>query len=234
LNRFNKNSGILAGKSESGKIERDIVMKKLMLITALLALTATPSLATTSLGYWNEGDPGTTHQFWDFTPASVNPGNHNQFYPESEFNPNDPGKQVYAQTVLGTWDGISAITGNTIVLDLKINDYLNYNNYKYVWVNLGLTNGSVFADSLAAAAPGIDVAVTNLQGPGPGTGADFGFFVVPNPYFEDILINIHADSVTAPAILDWIHVDTICTIPEPATLLLLGLGTAMISRLRKK
>jgi hypothetical protein len=209
-------------------------MKKLMLIITLLALTATPALATTSLGYWNENDPGTTHQFWDFTPASVNPGNHNQFYPESEFNPNDDGKQVYVQTVLCTWDGISDVKGSTIIVDLKIDNYTNDNPYKYVWVSLGLTNGSVFAASLGATVPGVDVAVTDLQGPGPGTGANFGFFVRPNPYFEDILINIHADSVNAPAVLDWIHVDTICTVPEPATFLLLGLGTAMISRLRKK
>ena len=228
------------------EIERIIVMRKLMLITALLALMATPALAAPtinigdqSLGYWKEGDPGTTYQVWDFTPASQNPGNHNQFYPESEFNPNDNGKQVYAQTVLGTWDGISALkssvsTGNTIVLDLRINDYLNYNNYKYVWVDLGLTNGSVFDASVAAVAPGIDVAVTNLDEPAPhGIGTSFGFLIEPNPSYEDILINIHADSVNAPAVLDWIHVDTIC-IPEPATLLLLGLGTAMISRLRKK
>jgi hypothetical protein len=204
-----------------------------MLMTAVLALMATPALATTSLGYWNIGDPGTTHEFWDFTPASVNPGNSNQFYPENEFNPNDAGKQVYAQTALGTWDGTSDITGNTIVLDLKINDYLNYNNYKYVWVDLGLTNGSVVDASVAADAPGVDAIVTNLQGPGPGTGADFGFLIEPNPYFEDILINIHADSVNAPAVLNWIDVDTIC-VPEPATLLLIGLGTAMISRFRKK
>jgi hypothetical protein len=222
-------------------LRRKMIMKKLILIMALLALMATPALAAPtinigdqSLGYWKQGDPGTTYQVWDFTPASVNPGNHIEFYPESEFNPNDAGKQVYAQIALGTWDGISDITGNTIVLDLKINDYLNYNDYKYVWVNLGLTNGSVFNTSLAGTAPGVNVAVTNLQGPGPGTGANFGFLVKPNPYYEDILINIHADSVNAPAVLDWIHVDTICTTPEPATLLLFGLGTAMISRLRKK
>ena len=40
-----------------------------------------------SLGYWKEGDPGTTHEFWDFTPASQNPGNHIQFYPKANSIP---------------------------------------------------------------------------------------------------------------------------------------------------
>jgi hypothetical protein len=218
-------------------------MKRLILITALLALMATPALATLgpSLGYWNEGDPGTTHQFWDFTPASQNPIRLIQFYPESEFNPNDGGHQVFAQTILGTWNGQSALvsstsTGNMIIVDLKINNYPIGNPYDYIWVDLGLTSGSLVNASVTGSDPGIDVSVTNLEGPGPGTGADFGFLLRPNPYFEDILITIGGSS-GAPAVLDWIHVDTICTdnpdVPEPATLFLLTLGGLAVLRKKK-
>jgi hypothetical protein len=207
----------------------------LLLVVFCLCAGANVGLATLSLGWWNEGDAGTTHQYWDFTPNSRSPVNPVQFFPEEEFNPNDAGKQVFAQTFLGTYDGTSALTGAMIIVDLKINDYLRYNEYKEVWVDLGLASGSVTAATLAATSTGtgeVEFSVMELPGPGPRGTADFGFLVRPNPYFEDILIAITGSANGAPAVLDYIHVDTIC-IPEPATIGLLGLGALTLIRRKK-
>jgi hypothetical protein len=206
-------------------------LKYFLVVVFCLGVGTNVGLATLSLGSWNEGAAGSTHQVWDFTPPSRNPVNPIQFFPEAEFNPNDDGFQVFAQTVLGAWDGTSNLTGNRIIIALKIKNYLNDNDHKEVWVELGLTSGSVSGATLTGSGDGGRFSVIPLQGPGPSGAADFGFYVMPNPYLEDIVISMTGSATGADAVLDWIHVDTIC-IPEPMTIVLLGLGA--IAALRRR
>ena len=44
------------------------------MILMLLGVFSAQSFAVISLGWWEEDDPGTTHQFWDFLPDEVSAG----------------------------------------------------------------------------------------------------------------------------------------------------------------
>jgi hypothetical protein len=182
---------------------------------------ATPSLG----GWWNEGDIGSTHQLWDFTPGYIKASGFG-YTAVPEFVSNPYPNRVAATIFGGIWDGVTKITSSTgIYVDLEIPNYENPNEYKEIWVDIGdavATNVTVSAT---------DESSTNfdyLVLPGQGD-AEFGVRIWPNPYVEKIDFAI--STVGAPTVLDYIHVDTICA-PEPTTIALLGLGA--LSLLRRK
>ncbi len=201
------------------------MMKEIVRLGVLLCL-AGPVLAVPSLGSWEEGAPGSTHAFWDFTPGYVTgiPKDGYSARPEQLISP-DPLHVVMTVAPGSTWDGQTAFISSTYLsLNLEVPNYLELNMYKEIWVDLG--NNVVYPGDISLAATPTDIPFIIELLPGRGD-AEFGVRIWPNPYLEKIGIMLFPQG--GPIYLDYVHIDTIC-VPEPAMLAILGLGSILLRR----
>lgn len=195
----------------------------LLLVASCLCVWANVGLAAYSLGGWLKGTPGSTQEYWDFTPNYVGVSL-NGYTADPEIDNNPLPNRVNATILGGTYDGIGQFSGPAISVSLEIPNYEG-GLVKYIWVDLGYS-GTLLGPSVSAvnSAGGTTFDIAVLPGQG---DADFGIQITPNPDTEKISFVVIGG--VAPAVLDYVHVDTIC-IPEPVTFVLLGLGAIALRR----
>jgi len=216
-------------------------MKRLLFVALVYGLATVPSLGAPSLGFWEEGAQGTTHMVWDLEPTTVL-----EIIDDKSFDADTSNEASFPTGIVQTPIGVAIISStnltysngvfsspNPIEVHLKMNNFPNLNAFKEVWVD-AFGSGTVEpTGAIATHGPALSFTYELLAGPGPGTGADFGWRVQPNPFYEEIELSMVPAAAGALATLDGIHVDTICT-PAPGALLLASLGAAAVGWLRAR
>ena len=204
-------------------------------------------------GGWIRGEPGSTYQKFDMsTPIQgPNPANINEnpfgeptieiFEGEWEWGivPGPDG----GETTVDAWHCMSPDGGK---LKIRVPNDPQNNPLKKIYIQITttkypsgvtvvggdaagntFTSGTFTTGRYSVQHPG-GIPNTLPGGPAPWYTYDFGRTITPNPEFEEIIIDMPYCGW-----IDQIDIDTICTIPEPASMSLLALSGLALFRRRK-
>lgn len=233
--------------------QRLVVKISLMVCILAVCVFTTSAFADDLFAPPWRGAPGTTVQEWDFLTI----GTYNTDLASWDYLPDgtevvpyvnpygDPIAHAYpgvGQEYWDVWGGRDGVWPLSGVIDVEVPNTQEPNPYKVIWVQL--TWAKQTPESKVTPIVTVDPIYT-VTGPmvmndvilGP-TGelppADdmwrhttWKFIVEPNPDFEVIRIS-------GTVMVDQIVIDTWCTVPEPATLGIIGMGVlALVHRKRK-
>lgn len=184
------------------------------------------------------GQDRTTFNAWDFTNVGLSLGE--TLVPEIT---DGTGTLSFAGdgSLYEYIDGFNGVVEYPEQLTISIDNFPEPLPEKRIWLQLNwaaadLTQPEdifsimVFSNSVVNS---ITYLSTEVEGEGPDSGMVWNHSVIeivlfPNPEWEDIVIDFES-----PILLDSVLVHTICWVPEPGTLMLIGFGSLML-RLRRK
>ena len=233
---------------------RGILLRTLACAGALLACFVACSVHADDIVIptWR-GDEGSTVQSWDFLTSGV----YNFMTMRYEYDAPDgePTLNPYDVATMEVWPGLkmggyaaewgdrTGVWDSTMEFEAEIPNSRIPNPYKEIWVQITWAadlfsvgyppSVSVIVDpcytvSDAELIEQIDLGPTGEPDTTPWYLSVYRIYAWENPPLETV-------QITGPISVDQIVIDTICTVPEPATLSLLGLGgVAILLRWRRK
>ncbi len=194
---------------------------QLLTVAAFAVLTVNVVLADDLTPPAYRGAPLSVYAHWEQLPGT-------NFLTLTGFNSvddSDPTTTLHSLPV-------SAVVqpGSDQIYDFEVPNFIDDMKVKYLrlqltWVDTLGPPITIFAnaiDSVAGAVPGV---ITSASVPAlvdPTTGKFYQYFDIefhPNPDFERITVDLHDTGQLVQVVID-----SVSTVPEPATLMLLGLG----------
>ena len=213
------------------------------LLLTVVVLVGSVSWATTSyidnnLMSWARWDAGSTWQEWTFDDAD------NPAAPESSFNLYGNPFAAFQGTDGGlhgsvdfgwmsSWSGRSGVwSGNLLEVEVFIPNDPAGNPYKIIWFEMEYQAVAVLQSPTVVLGANYQVEQFHYDA---GAVTDgwrtmvVGWKIWPNPTDETIKFSLWGTG----GFVNSISIDTLCVIPEPATLTILGLGGVVLLRRKR-
>lgn len=217
-------------------------MRKSVLVLAVVGVfssicSALPSYIEQGQMTWQRGAAGSTWQEWTFENGS-NPSVPDNYY-NPYGNPNDPTMfgpvinftgedgSVPFQWKSGVW------MGDPVMALIQIPNTQEPNPVKYVWFEIKYKMVDMLMPEVSPAGSNFQVERTYLNDALSADGwhvMTIGWTIKPNPNMEWFSFGLWGTG----GFLDSVSIDTLCTIPEPASMLIAGLGLGALRLFRKR